>query len=200
MAGKGCEIVFDQYGLPDAHCAAVVRQSLTLFDERASKHDELLYRAGTPLPMTPSPDNADRALLVCFRIAPQLIEAPVSVDEVTAVRIRAQFQPQLVSVDRLRDFNQRFAGQRWWQPEAVPLTLFLALASHVLFHLPNAAVSLAQFGYLTTGIDVLQALWHKYCPAAVSLTEEILGVSVTIRSIETLLDELRALKAPCGHW
>src|SRR5262249_3704196 len=109
------------------------------------------------------------------------------------VRVRAQFQPELVSGDRLKAFNARVGHHQWWRPEAVALTLLLALARHLLFEIENATISVAQLGYLSGSPRVLRSVWDEHWQEAVALTESVLGVTVTLRSPDDLLEYLRGL-------
>jgi hypothetical protein len=192
MASKGCDLTFDADGMPDVRCAAGLEESMRLFDDRAAASEELLSRAGTPLPLHPSWDNMEETILACYRIDPQVIAVPD--EDVADARMRACFQPVLASADRLKEFSARFAGLPWWQPEAVPLTLLLALAPHLVQSLPRSEISLMRFGYLATKTAVLHAVWDAYGPKAVALTQEILGTSASIASCDDLLKQLRALK------
>ena len=195
---KGCALAFDHDGFPRDVCADGLMQSMRHYDERMSRSQTFLARAGTVLPMTPAWEDTSRALLGCFRIAPQVVEAPVALHGLDSMHVRARFKCVLISGDRLRAFNSRFDGQAWWSAEAMPLTLFLAASSELLFALPNAVASLAQFGYLTTGWDVVRRVWADHWNAATTLTSEILGTPVTIRSPEELLAAVRQLRG--GVW
>lgn len=194
QAGKGCDIVFDATGVPRADCTAPLRESMTMFDDRMAKGQHLLSRAGTPLPLKPAWEDAHHALLLCYRTDPQVVDARAALDVTTDVRLRVQFIPMLAAADALKTFNARFGRWSWWQPEAVLLTLFLALCSHLLFHLPNAALSLMQFGYLVTDMEVLRAVETEYWAAAVALASDILGIPVAIPSMDSLIEDLRRIR------
>lgn len=193
--GKGCPLLFDAQGYPSAECTDALERSMVLFDDRVASSEQLLSRAGTSLPLSPSWTDTDRALLACFRMDPQYAELPAVRDgREQLVRVRAQFQPVLVSSDSLKAFNTRFGQQQWWQPEAVALTLLLALCTHLLFEVGNAAISLAQLGYLAGSADVVRSVWNDHWAKAVTLTESTLGVAVAIRSPDDLLEQLRGMR------
>lgn len=192
--GKGCYLTFDTQGYPMAECPDALERSMRYFDDRMAQSEQLLSRAGTSLPMTPAWTDSAQALLACFRMDPQVAELPVvRAERPTTVRVRALFKPELFSAQSLMAFNARFPG-RWWQPDAMPLTLFLALCGHLLFELPNAAFSLAQLGYLSTSASVIRSVWSDHWDEAVALTEGILAARVTIGSPDELFAALRGLQ------